>query len=212
MPTSTEWLIYLGVTIIIVITPGPGMIYVLARSLNGGLREGTLSALGNALGVLVHVVAAALGLSALLAASPVAFTAVKLAGAGYLVYLGAQAIRHRNVGCGAGLSAGRHATRGTGTRSAVRQGVVVQVLNPKTTLFFMALLPQFVHAERAAPALVFTLLGVVAVILALTVELMVAVAAGRARDRLIGRTGWQARQRTVGGCLMIGLGAFVAMA
>jgi threonine/homoserine/homoserine lactone efflux protein len=186
------------------------MIYVLARSLRGGRREGVLSAFGNAAGVLIHVLAAALGLSALLAASPVAFTAVRLTGAAYLVYLGIQAIRHR---CGRDLEVDdtEPSTAGRG-RSPVRQGVVVQVLNPKTALFFMALLPQFVHADRAAPGLAFVLLGLVAVLLALIVELSVAIAAGYLRNGLIRRPRWQQRQRVVSGVLMIGLGTVLAVA
>lgn len=87
MPTSAEWLIFLGTAAIFAITPGPGVLYVLARSLRGGRSEGIRSVLGNAIGASVHVVAAAVGLSALLATSTVAVTAVKYAGAAYLVYL-----------------------------------------------------------------------------------------------------------------------------
>nr|WP_129664927.1 LysE family translocator [Phytoactinopolyspora endophytica] len=206
MPNSDEWLVFLGTAIVFAVTPGPALLYVLARSLNGGRREGVLSALGNSIGTTGHVLAAAAGLSALLAASPALFLAVKFMGAAYLALLGLLAIRNRRgqVGTGPAASPG-------GTRSPVLQGVVVEMLNPKTALYFMALLPHFVHPERAAPSVVFCLLGVVVVVIALTTDVVVALTAGRLHRRLAADVRWQVRQRAGSGVVMIGLGTFVAV-
>src|ERR1700722_17764981 len=132
--------IFLGAALVLAITPGPGIFYVLARSLRGGRREGVLSAAGTFLGGLVHVAAAAFGLSAILAASAIAFEIVKYAGAAYLIYLGYRMIRSREQGMhdsDPGVSGGTFA-----------QGVMTEVLNPKTALFFLSFIPQFVSVEQ----------------------------------------------------------------
>src|SRR5579862_7584686 len=126
MPVTSRFLVFLSAAVVLAITPGPGIFYVLARSLRGGRREGVLSAAGTFLGGLVHVAAAALGLSAILAASAVAFETVRYAGAAYLIYLGFRMIRDRKNDVGElelDASAGR--------RTFV-QGVMTEVLNPKT--------------------------------------------------------------------------------
>src|SRR5271166_1481070 len=126
---TSRFLIFLGAALVLAITPGPGIFYVLARSLRGGRREGVLSAAGTFSGGLVHVAAAAFGLSAILAASAVAFETVRYAGAAYLIYLGYRMIRSRHDD--AGVLDAAEATRGTFV-----QGVMTEVLNPKTALFF----------------------------------------------------------------------------
>ncbi|MFD9889156.1 LysE family translocator [Amycolatopsis sp. NPDC059027] len=209
MPDFAEWMIFLGTAAIFAVTPGPGILYVLARSLKGGRGEGVRSVLGNGIGASVHVVAAALGLSALLATSAVAFTVVKLAGAAYLVFLGLQAIfrRHRDdevSGDDAGLAA-------RWARSPLFQGVLTEVLNPKTALYFMALLPHFVHPERAPAPLVFLVLGLIALAMAMLADLLVAVFAGRLGALIDGNVRWRVRQRVASGATMIGLGGFVAL-
>lgn len=210
MPSSAEWVVFLGTATVFAICPGPAILYVLARSLQGGRGDGIRSALGNSIGTSVHVVAAAVGLSALLATSPVAFTIVKYAGAAYLGFLGVQAMRHRRVRNGQGTPGPRHARRFA--RSALVQGVTIELLNPKTALYFMALLPHFVHPERAPAPLVFAVLGLVAVAMALVADVLVAVCAGQLRSRWLGSSRWQERQRTASGLLMIGLGSFVVLA
>jgi threonine/homoserine/homoserine lactone efflux protein len=208
VPTSAEWIVFLGTAALFALSPGPGVLYVLARSLRGGRGEGVRSVVGNALGASVHVVAAALGLSALLATSTVAFTVVKIAGALYLVYLGVQAIvrRHDDGEVDTGGSAGRWA------RSPLAQGMVAELLNPKTALYFMALLPHFVHPETAPAPLVFTVLGFIAVAMASLVDLAVAVFAGGLSGRLLNNPRWRVRQRVAAGLSMIGLGGVVAVA
>lgn len=208
MPDATELLIFLGTAVIFAITPGPGLLYVLARSLHGGWSEGIRSALGNGIGAAVHVVAAAVGLSAVLATSVVAFTVVKLAGAAYLVYLGLQAIfRRRDDGS---LSRDTGATR-RGARSPLAQGILIELLNPKTALYFMALLPHFVHPERTPAPLVFVLLGAIALVMTMLADLAVAVFAGKLGSRIMGDQKWRVRQRVASGATMIGLGGFIAL-
>ena len=129
-------LLFLAAALLLAVTPGPGIFYVLARSLAGGQREGIFSSLGTFVGGLFHVFAAALGFSAILAASAVAFHTVKYAGAAYLVWLGIRMIHTRNAEMS--VEAARP------PNGAFRQGVLTEVLNPKTALFFLSFIPQFV--------------------------------------------------------------------
>lgn len=209
MPDAAELLIFLGTAAIFAITPGPGILYVLARSLRGGRSAGIRSVVGNSIGASVHVVGAAVGLSALLATSMVAFTVVKLAGAAYLVYLGLQSI-FRHVDEGPSQEGPVRLRRIA--RSPLAQGIVNELLNPKTALYFLALLPHFVHPERAPAALVFILLGAIAVALAMVVDIGVALFAGGLGSRIMGDARWRTRQRVASGATMIGLGGFVALA
>src|SRR5580704_8120390 len=128
--------LFLAAAFLLAITPGPGIFYVLARSLAGGRREGMLSSLGTFIGGFVHVVAAALGISAILAASAVAYSLVKYAGAAYLIYLGIRMIQTRNQ------ELIDQPVNATG--NAFSQGIVTEVLNPKTALFFLSFIPQFI--------------------------------------------------------------------
>ncbi|HEY0452014.1 LysE family translocator [Actinophytocola sp.] len=204
MPTSAEWLVFLGAAALFALLPGPGVLYVLARSLRGGRADGIRSVVGNGIGASVHVVAAAFGLSAILATSAAAFTVVKLVGAAYLVFLGVRALLDRS-----GPAAGPGPTP---KRGALRQGILVETLNPKTALFFLAFLPHFVHPESAPAPLVFVVLGLIVVTMALLVDLMVAVFAGGLSRTLLGNPRWRVRERVVGGLTMIGLGGALAIA
>jgi threonine/homoserine/homoserine lactone efflux protein len=204
MPTSTDWLVFLGTAALFAVIPGPGILYVLARSLRGGRGDGIRSTLGNGIGALGHVVAAAVGLSAVLAASATAFTVVKLLGAGYLIYLGARALLTRDP-----IPVEE---RHRANRSALLQGMLSELLNPKTALFFLAFLPHFVHPETAPAPLVLGLLGVIAVLMALAVDLLVAVFAGTLGTRLLANPRWRRRQRMASGVTMIGLGGALALA
>src|SRR6202047_1783624 len=135
-----RFVLFFAAALLLAITPGPGIFYVLARSLGGGGREGVNSALGTFVGGLFHVFAAALGISAILAASAVAFHAVKYAGAAYMVWLGIRMIRTRHAEMSVETSAP--------SRGAFRQGILTEVLNPKTALFFLSFIPQFIAPER----------------------------------------------------------------
>src|SRR5580704_8431867 len=131
-----RFLLFFVAALLLAVTPGPGIFYVLARSLAGGRREGILSSFGTFVGGLFHVLAAALGISAILAASAVAFHTVKFAGAAYLVWLGVRMIRTRNADVAINPS--------KPSQGAFRQGILTEVLNPKTALFFLSFIPQFI--------------------------------------------------------------------
>src|SRR3979411_134537 len=140
MIDSHHFLLFLAAALVLAITPGPGIFYVLARTLAGGRREGIESSLGTFFGGSFHVFAAALGVSAILAASAVAFHTVKYAGPAYLVWLGVRMIRARNAEMPAQTAAA--------VQGSFRQGILTEALNPKTALFFLSFIPQFISAGR----------------------------------------------------------------
>jgi threonine/homoserine/homoserine lactone efflux protein len=208
---STRFLLFLTAAVLLAIAPGPGMLYVLARSLAGGKREGVLSALGTFFGGMVHVFAAALGISIILAKSAVAFAAVKYIGAAYLCFLGVRMI----------LDARKEKAHALDTISdelsqAVRrarnplwQGVATEVLNPKTALFFLSFIPQFVN-RGGHVFLQFVALGTISVLMNTTADLMVIALAGPLGERIRSSATFRRRQRTVTGAIVIGLGTYLA--
>lgn len=205
MPSLAAFLVFLSAAAILAITPGPGIFYVLTRSLKGGRREGYASAIGTTLGGFFHVVAAALGLSALLAASALAFSLVKYTGAAYLVYLGVKTMLGRQQ---------LDLTLETGSpqqlSSALRQGVTVEILNPKTALFFLAFIPQFINP--AGPVFwQFVLLGSLSVTLNTLVDIIVVSLAGPLGQALLKRPRLQRLQRLATGGGLITLGGYVAL-
>ena len=195
--------LFLAAATLLAVTPGPGIFYVLARTLSGGKREGVLSALGTFIGGTVHVLAAGFGLSAVLAASATAFAVVKYAGALYLVWLGFRMIRTRNVPLDEPSETGK-------TNHAFRQGVVTEVLNPKTALFFLSFLPQFVNLALGHIVVQFLLLGIMSVSMNTTADLFVVSFAAPIGTRLRSSARFRRNQRVASGVGMIGLGAFVA--
>jgi threonine/homoserine/homoserine lactone efflux protein len=201
---TSRFLVFLSAALILAITPGPGIFYVLARSLRGGRREGVLSAAGTFLGGLVHVAAAAFGLSAILAASAIAFETVRYAGAAYLIYLGYKMIRTRHQEA---VMEAAGATGGTFV-----QGVMTEVLNPKTALFFLSFIPQFVAVQHGHVAAQFLLLGAISVTLNTCADLVVACFAGPLGARMKRSAKLRSGQRAASGVAMIGLGVYVATA
>jgi threonine/homoserine/homoserine lactone efflux protein len=202
----TRITLFLTAALLLAIAPGPGMLYVLARSLAAGKREGVLSALGTFLGGMVHVFAAALGLSIILAKSAVAFAAVKYLGAAYLCFLGLRMIldaRRDNANAEPLLAAGRPA------RNPLWQGVATEVLNPKTALFFLSFIPQFVNHASGHIFLQFVVLGTISVTLNTTADLIVILMAGPLGERIRSSAVFRRRQRTVTGAIMIGLGTYL---
>ena len=195
--------LFLAAATLLAVTPGPGIFYVLARTLSGGKREGLLSALGTFVGETIHVVAAGLGLSVVLAASATAFAVIKYAGALYLVWLGFRMIRTRNVPMDEPPAA-------CNTNHAFRQGVVTEVLNPKTALFFLSFLPQFVNPALGRVVIQFLLLGIMSVSLNTAADLVVVSFAAPIGTRLRSSGRFRRNQRVASGIGMIGLGAFVA--
>jgi threonine/homoserine/homoserine lactone efflux protein len=207
LPTidSGRFLIFLSAAILLAIAPGPGMLYVLARSLGGGRREGLLSALGTFVGGMVHVFAAAAGVSIILARSAVAFATVKYLGAAYLLFLGIRMI----------LDARKKEDEVTfgdvsRSRNPFWQGVMTEVLNPKTALFFLSFIPQFVERGHGHVFMQFVLLGTLSVTLNTAADIVVTFLAGPLGQRIRGSERFRRRQRTLTGAVMIGLGTYLA--
>jgi threonine/homoserine/homoserine lactone efflux protein len=203
MDVASLWLFLVAATVL-ALTPGPGIAYVLARTVSGGRKEGIASSVGTGLGGLVHVAASALGLSVLLAESAIAFSIVRYAGACYLVYIGIRLLRTgvRPNGIGAGSA--------VGCRRAFAEGVLAEALNVKTALFFLAFIPQFV--EPSAPAFgQFIMLGCTCVALNTLVDVVVVIAASRIASRVALPAGRIPKAlRVASASTLIGLGVYVA--
>ena len=202
---STRLFLFLTAALVLAIAPGPGLLYVLARSLAGGKREGVLSAFGTFLGGMVHVFAAALGVSIILAKSAAAFAVVKYVGAAYLCFLGVRMILDARKN-GAEMDANLVKP----VRNPLWQGVATEVLNPKTALFFLSFIPQFVVRGNGHVFLQFITLGTISVVLNTTADLIVIALAGPLGEKIRSSAVFRRRQRTVTGAIMIGLGTYLA--
>jgi threonine/homoserine/homoserine lactone efflux protein len=209
---SPRLFLFLTAALLLAVAPGPGMLYVLARSLAGGKREGVLSALGTFLGGMVHVFAAALGVSVILARSAMAFAAVKYAGAAYLCFLGVKMIveARREGKSDEKLLGDALFAANAMARNPLWQGVATEVLNPKTALFFLSFIPQFVNRSVGHVFLQFVLLGTVSVVLNTSADLIVILLAGPLGKKIRSSAVVRRRQRTATGVVMIGLGTYLA--
>jgi threonine/homoserine/homoserine lactone efflux protein len=191
-----KFVLFFAAALVLAVTPGAGIFYVLARTLAGGRREGVESSAGTFVGGLAHVIAAALGISAVLAASAVAFRTVKWAGAAYLVLLGVRMIMSRNEEMPEKTEAPKV--------NAFRQGIVTEALNPKTALFFLSFIPQFIAPERGHVFWQFVILGVMSVTMNTAADLAVVYLAGPLEKKLKESAKFRSRQR-------VGLGMYVAL-
>jgi threonine/homoserine/homoserine lactone efflux protein len=192
--------LFLTASLALLISPGPAVLYIVARSIEQGRLSGLASVASVEVGNFCHVLFATLGLSALLLSSPVAFSLVKYLGAAYLIYLGIEKwVSKRKQG--ANLIPILQSKR-----QIFFQGVVVAVLNPKTALFFLAFLPQFVDVSKGSPASQMFLLGVIFVSLAIVTDSMYALAAGTARDWLRSSKLFLGGERYLSGTIFIALG------
>jgi threonine/homoserine/homoserine lactone efflux protein len=213
---SARFLIFLSAAFLLAIAPGPGMLYVLARTLAGGRREGLLSSLGTFLGGMVHVFAAAVSISIILAKSAVAFATVKYLGAGYLCFLGMRmmldARKDANNNAGNKNDEGIPVANAPRARNPFWQGVMTEVLNPKTALFFLSFIPQFVNRANGHVFLQFVVLGSLSVALNTAADIVVTLLAGPLGERIRGSARFRRRQRTLTGAVMIGLGTYLALA
>lgn len=206
MPDVATLTVFVAATLALLVVPGPAVLYIVARGVDQGRRAGLASAAGIATGSLVHVVAAALGLSAILASSALAFSIVKYLGAAYLIYLGLRTLLTRP-------DPTAPVDRRPRTISELfRQGVVVQVLNPKIALFFLAFLPQFVDPSRGSIAAQTLFLGGLLMAMGLCTDSLYAVVAGTAGDWLQRQPAFESVQRYVAGTVFIGLGVTTALA
>lgn len=200
-------LAFAAAAFVLIVIPGPSVLFAVGRALALGRRPALLTVLGNAAGTMVPLVAVSIGLGAVIAASAVALTVIKLVGALYLVFLGVQAIRHRKS-----LAAAMNvAVPQVSDRRALRQGFVVGMTNPKSIVFFAAVLPQFADPATGPVAAQFLILGVVFLVIAVVSDSSWALLAGTART-------WFARSPKrleavggVGGLMIIGVGATVAV-
>ncbi|MET3936195.1 LysE family translocator [Arthrobacter sp. OAP107] len=194
------------VSALLIAVPGPSVLFVIGRSLALGRRGGLLSVLGNAAGELLQIAGVALGLGVVLAESVLLFTVVKFAGAAYLIYLGIQAVLHRRGG-----PPGPNPSRPATTRRILREGFVVGATNPKSVVFFVAVLPQFVDHSAGAIPLQLALLGATFLAIALVSDSVWALAAGTARQWFARSPRRVAAVTTTGGVMMIGLGGTLAL-
>lgn len=198
-------LAFMLTSLVIIVIPGPSVLFVIGRAIALGRRAGVLSVVGNALGTIPAIIAVAFGVGAIVASSIVAFTVIKIVGALYLVYLGIQAIRHRHAHI-PGIQ-----QRPARTRTLLAEGFIVGLTNPKTIAFFVAVLPQFVDPAAGPVWVQLLMLGLVFEALALASDSIWALAAGTARA-------WFARSprristlSATGGVMMIGLGGALAL-
>lgn len=209
----TKFALFFTAALLLAIAPGPGMLYVLARSLAGGKREGVLSAFGTFLGGMVHVFAAALGVSILLAKSALAFATVKYAGAAYLCFLGVRMILDARREKTSNDEVITHAigNKSENSRNPLWQGIATEVLNPKTAMFFLSFIPQFVVRGQGHVFLQFVILGTLSVAMNTSADLLVIALAGPLGHRIRSSAIFRRRQRMATGAIMIGLGTYLAV-
>ena len=203
--SSLNLALFIPAAIVLIVTPGPVVLYIVTRSVDQGRKAGLVSVLGSEIGNLCHVAAAALGLSAILLSSTLAFDIVKYLGAAYLIYLGIRKLLSSDK------IADQTARRDTLGRIFL-QGIVVAVLNPKTALFFFAFLPQFVDSSKGAVTLQILFLGIIMVTLAIISDTIYALMAGTLGRWLRGNLRYLRFQRYFSGTVYIGLGVTAALA
>lgn len=204
LPDSSHLALFVTTALVLLIVPGPAVLYIVATSVEHGRRAGLAAVGGVHAGSCVHVLAATVGLSALLVSSAVAFSAVKFLGAAYLIFLGVQ----RLLGRGNGGPSYGNGTRDLG--GIFRQGIIVNVLNPKTALFFFAFLPQFVDpGHSAAPQI--AVLGLLWIMIGLVTDGMYAVLSGTVGSAVRRHRGFARAQSVITGLVLIGLGVVAAL-
>jgi threonine/homoserine/homoserine lactone efflux protein len=206
VPAASTLAVFCVAALALIVVPGPAVTYIVTQSVDKGRRAGLVSALGIAAGGLVHVTAAVVGLSALIASSASAFTVVKLVGAAYLVVLGVRRLLSRDD------SVPEQSLEPVEHSRLFVQGIVVNILNPKTALFFLAFLPQFIDPKLGSVSLQAAILGTIFVAMAVVSDCTYAITAAALSDRL--RNSERARriQRGVSGTIFIALGATAALA
>jgi threonine/homoserine/homoserine lactone efflux protein len=201
MPDWSQLIIFMTTALVIVLIPGPNTLYIVANSVSGGRTAGIVSSLGVQFGTAFHIAASAFGLSALLASSETAFNAVKYAGAAYLIYLG---IKTLLTGKKAEIEA---ETKPEDFKRIFWRGAVVNLLNPKTALFFFAFLPQFVDQTRGSTTSQIIMLGLILLILGTLSDTIYALAAGSAGNFMRGNPKFLKLQKNFAGFIYLGLGA-----
>jgi threonine/homoserine/homoserine lactone efflux protein len=206
LPSHTSLLVFISAAAVLLAIPGPAVFYIVGRSIGHSRNAGLISALGIGVGTLIHTAAAAVGLSALLVSSATAFHVVQYLGAAYLIYLGVQKLRRDES-----FDASPDAPRTTLLR-IFAQGIVVNVLNPKTALFFFAFLPQFIDPARGHVATQILSLGILFACMGTFSDSLWAYFSGTVAHRLRGNPRWMRAQRYVSGSMLISLGVATAFA
>lgn len=205
MPDLSTLTLFLAAAVVMLVTPGPAVLYIVARSVDQGRMAGFVSALGAGVGTLFHIAAAAVGVSALLLSSALAFSVVKYLGAAYLIYLGVRTLLAREEIVRPEVEKRRDLSR------IFYQGVLVNLLNPKTALFFFAFLPQFIDATKGAVAAQIVFLGLVFIAVGLASDSVYALLAGTVGGWLKGNLKFLRTQRYFAGTVYIGLGVGMAL-
>jgi threonine/homoserine/homoserine lactone efflux protein len=206
MIETSSLLLFMAAGLMLNLTPGPDMLYVATRSVNQGQKAGVVSALGIGAGSIVHCLAAAFGISAVLMYSATAFMIVKFAGAAYLIYLGIKTLFTKQNALGA------QTLEPVSLQKMFWQGVITNILNPKVALFFLAFLPQFVNVEKGNTALQILFLGTIFNISGTTVNMLVGLFFGYTGQRLMSNPKIAIIQRWVTGSVFLALGARLAFA
>ena len=203
-PNPSTLAVFSAAALLLLVIPGPAVLYIVAQSVSRGRMAGLVSMLGIQVGGLVHVAAAAVGLSALVVQSALAFSVVKYTGAAYLVFLGIRRLLGQDRNGADGMP------RERSLRALFANGIVVNVFNPKTALFFFAFLPQFVDVSRGGVAFQIVVLGLVFIGLAVISDGAYAIAAGSAAGWVSARRGFARAERFVSGAVLVGLGLATA--
>ena len=205
MPSTEILIAFTAAALLMNISPGPSNLYVVARAIAQGSRGGVVAAMGLAVGSLVHVMATVLGLSVMFSQSPALYTVVKLAGAAYLIYLGISYWKSKAAGAGRVVKQVEKKT----LASVFGESIIVEVTNPKTALFFIALLPQFVVPESGPVSLQLLVLGVIVTISALPCDVLVAVSSSKASNWLLRNKRAQKVQERISGSILFAMGVYI---
>jgi threonine/homoserine/homoserine lactone efflux protein len=206
MPTTATFIAFAAAALALVVIPGPNLIYIITRGIQQGRRAAVVSSLGVQAGMVMHILLATFGLSALVARSPVLYDVIRYAGAGYLVWIGVAHLRRRHVAAGAAV-----ALRPASTRQLFLHGFAINMLNPKVILFVLALLPQFVDPARGSTAPQMLALGGVFIGVALVSDTTYALASGSLGAWLKGHPGSARHRDRASGVVYLLLGLIVAL-
>ena len=205
MPSTEILIAFTAAALLMNISPGPSNLYVVARAIAQGTKGGVVAAMGLAVGSMVHVIATVLGLSVIFSQSPALYTVVKLAGAAYLIYLGISYWKSKTVDTDKVVKQ----VKTKPLSSVFRESIIVEVTNPKTALFFIALLPQFVVPESGPVSLQLLVLGVIVTISALPCDVLVAISSSKASNWLLKNERAQKIQERISSSILLGMGAFI---
>ncbi|MCB0340314.1 MAG: LysE family translocator [Bdellovibrionales bacterium] len=205
MPSIEILLTFTAAALLMNISPGPSNLYVMARAIAQGVEGGIVAAIGLAVGSMVHVLATVLGLSAIFNHSPTFYTMIKLAGAAYLIYLGINYWKSKSLSTSQSVKK----TREKPLLTVFKESIIVEVTNPKTALFFLALLPQFVVPESGSVSQQLLVLGIIVTVSALPCDVLVAVSSSKVANWLINNERAQQIQERVSGSILLGMGAYI---